>query len=323
MARTVASIFMFMILTLSATGQVLAQEGEGRIATGGLNEFDLARSCGQEYRPGVPLANRRFGFASLSTGQAPQFVYITSRYYVELGPHGDPGDCKFMRYLYRLDKGGSFKREEIGAKRFAQIYSDLQTNTRIFEQSNPGQYLDPTLRESGDRDSEGGCLLPIYWQKIRSQTYALFSIAAGVGVISSVVPHYANRDSDCNAWGERRLDNASVYSDGVHFLSVNVAPDLIFVESNRFQMGFLFKPDVDFQCLKGDDAFSEHILISRKTFDLEVRPHLDALIKKRAAKWQLSLSSNEPEVLSFADSVFLSHEFSTFLEGLATKKGCK
>ena len=88
-------------------------------------------------------------------------------------------------------------------------------------------------------------------------------------------------------------------------------------------MGFLFKPDVDFQCLKGDDAFSEHILISRKTFDLEVRPHLEEFVKTRAPKWQLSLSSNEPEVLSFADSVFLSHEFATFLQGLATKKGCK
>ena len=158
---------------------------------------------------------------------------------------------------------------------------------------------------------------------MRGQSYALFSLPAGVGVVRYVVPHYANRDSDCNAWGDRRLANTSIFSDAVRFLSVNVKPDLFFVESYRFKMGFLFKPNVDFQCLIGDDAFSEHILISRKTFDLEVRPGLDDLVKKRASKWQLSQSSNKPEVLSFADSVFLNQEFATFLEELATKKGCK
>ena len=165
LARVIAGAFLSMILVLSAAGHVLAQEGQGRIATGGLNEFDLARPCGQEYRRGVPVSNERFGFASLSTGQAPEFVYITSRYYVEQGPRGDASDCKFKRYLYRLDKAGRFKQQEIGAKRFAQLYNDLQTNERTFEQSNPGQYLDPSLRESGEKDSVGGCLLPFYWQR--------------------------------------------------------------------------------------------------------------------------------------------------------------
>jgi hypothetical protein len=323
LARFLASIALSLIVIGGATDQAPAQEIQRRIATAGLNQFDLAGWCGREDRPGAPFSDSRFGFVSLSTGGAPEFIYIASRYYLQLGPHDEVGYCKFRRYLYRVDKAGAFKREEIGEKRFAQLEKDLQTYGQAFEKSNPGQRLNPTLTTIGDRDSVGGCLLPISWQRIGSQTYALFSIVAIVGITDYVVPHSERRSSDCYAWGDRRLANTSILSDELSFLSINVRHDLFFVESPRFKMGFLFKPDLDFQCLKGVDTFSQHILISRRAFDLDVRPGLNDLIKKRASKWQLSQSSAEPDVLSFSDSVFLSQEFAAFMEGLAIEKGCK
>jgi hypothetical protein len=319
--RLLASVVISLIVAWGATSHVLAQEIERRIASGGLNEFDLALWCGDW--SAAPGSDSRFGFATLSTGQAPEFVYIASRSYVQLGPHGDPGDCKFKRYLYRLDKAGLFKREEIGEQRFVKIERDLQSFEQSFERSNPGKELYPALRSPADVGSVGGCLFPISWQKIGGQSYALLSIAALGGIVNYVVPHYADRSSDCNAWGDRRLANSSIVSAGIDFLSIDIGHDLFFVESQQFRMGFLFKPNLDFQCLTGDDEFSDHILISRWTFDTEVRPALNDLIGKHAAKWQLSQSSTDPDVLSFSDSAFLNHEFATFVKDLAKKKGCK
>jgi hypothetical protein len=284
-----SSFIISLVVTLGAADQALAHDTQRRIASVALNKFDLAFPCRSKGRAAAS-AYSRFGFAPLATGGAPEFVYIVPGFYVELGPHDDHGHCKFRRYLYRLDEAGAFKREEIGEKRSAQLLKDIVTYEEAFDKSHPGQRLRPTT--SADGRSVGGCLFPIFWDKIGNQTYALLSITDGVGIAYDTVPNIESTWS-CNAWGDRSRANASIISGGIDFLSVNVTQDLIFVESPILSIGFLFKPGLDFQCLKGNDSFSEHILISQKLFDLEVRPYLDDLIKKRVPDWLLSQFEHE------------------------------
>jgi hypothetical protein len=315
---TAICIMTFLLMLWSLLSVARAQEGNQIVATGGLNEFDLALFCGET--DSGPLPGSRFGYATSSTGVAPEFSYITSRYYVQKGPNGDPQGCAFKRYLYRLDKGELFRQEEIDEKKFTQIENGIRSYARTYEKLNPGKRL--SAFSVSTEDSVGGCLFPISWYAIESQDYALLSTAAGVGIVNYVIPQYERRlASACRAWGERHLTNSSITSSEIGFLSIS--SDKLFVESKSFQTGFLFKPGLDFQCVRGVDAFTRHILISRRAFDLHVRPGLEDLLLKNSAKLKPADPKGEPKVLPFADSVFLNQEFAAFVVALANEKGCK
>lgn len=201
--RSLYLAYVLIMLSLTILS-AYAQEDQQRTAANDLNEFDVASSCyGAEYsyEPG-PIAQNdaskhdrpesRFGYINLPAGQnagRPEFVYITSRYYVHVGPYGDPGGCEFRRYLYRLKESNLFRREQVNENGFSRIKTELELGRRAYERSNPGKIFGkPELEAS---DSVGDCLFPIHWYTLRGQDYALLSIVHGnAGIVEYVVPHY-------------------------------------------------------------------------------------------------------------------------------------
>ncbi|WFU42893.1 hypothetical protein QA640_10805 [Bradyrhizobium sp. CB82] len=323
-AYLVAWVTIFFVAFGRGASFVCAQEGSPKVATGGLNEFDLAQLCGEAGRSSDknPLPRSRFGYVPSQTGQAPEFAYVTSRYYVQKGPYGDPQGCEFKRYLYRLDPEGAFKREELDEKRFAQIENDIRAYARSNKQLNGGE--SPSVPGPSTADSVGGCLFPISWYTIGDRDYALLSVAANGGIVNYVIPQYQRTIdgilSTCDAWGERHLTNSSITSSELAFLSINSA--LLFVESKDYQTGFLFKPGLDFQCVRGTDSFSRHILISRKAFDAEMRAGLENVLQKNSYKSKIS-EKGKRKMLSFFESVFLNQQLAALMARLTEDKGCK
>jgi hypothetical protein len=319
--RRSASYLAVLLLTLRLTTlSAFAQESPQDIATGGLNEFDLALFCGEagQHADSGPFPASGFGYATLSAGGVPEFAFVTARYYVETGPYGDPQGCAFRRYLYRLE-GELFRREEIDKNRFIQIQSSIRSFERTYERLNPGKRL--SFPSGSSEDSVGGCLFPIAWYAIGGQDYALLSVAAEAGIVNYVIPQSERRlNSTCQAWGERHLTNSSITSNEIGFLSIS--PDLLFIESKTYRTGFLLRPSLDFQCFRGGDAFSHHILISRPMFDLKIRPALDNLLLKHNTKLKVADPKGQPKVLTFPDSVRLNQEFAAFVVGLTNEKGC-
>jgi hypothetical protein len=321
--------FLMMLGVAVSSGH--AQEGLQKTAANDLNEFDVASSCyGAEYTyetaPSSPADKKpqrpesRFGYVNGSSGGnagKPEFVYIASRYYVHVGPYGDPDGCEFRRTLYRLTDHNLFKREEIDENQFARIKSELEPGRRAYSRSNPGKMFGRP--ELGPADSVGGCLLPIQWYTLLGQDYALLSIVHGnAGIVDYVRPHYQRafdgNPSTCMAWGERYLTNSSIISSEINFLPIN--GDLLFVEMVNNKKGFLFKAGPDFQCIPGLDIFSFHILVKKKLFDAEIRPGLEEIFSGKK-------TAGGSGVVSFLDSVFLSQEFAALVTGFADEKGCK
>jgi hypothetical protein len=327
----------FLMMLSVATSSAYSQGDLQKTAASDLNEFDVASSCyGSEHSDESGSADQvetskkrnvpesRFGYVRLSTEQNAgnrEFVYITSRYYVHTGPYGDPAGCVFKRYLYRLKDRNLFKREEVDENGFSRTKSELDLARRAYERSSPGKIFGKA--ELGARDSVGDCLFPIHWYTLRGQDYALLSIVHGnSGIVDYVIPHYqrtfSGNPSTCFAWGERHLTNSSIISSEINFLSTGA--DLLFVEMTNYQKGFLFKAEPDFECFAGQDIFSFHILVKKKFFDIEIRPGLEEIFLKK--KPSVSFG-DEPNVLSFLDSVSLSQEFAALVTGFAVEKGCK
>lgn len=326
-ARPIIGAIVFAAMLVPATSFAESAQELQKVATTGLNEFDLASYCyGLEYHyqpvSGVaPKPHSLFGYATVSSGAAAEFVYITSRYFVQKGPYGDPQGCEFRRSLYRLDKGG-FRRVELDEGAFAQLEQSIRVNARNGEHSHSDKRL--TGAGASKADSVGDCLFPIEWRTIGGQDYALLSIVVDGAVVDYVTPHYeralSGRPSTCAAWGERHLTNSSIVSSGIGFLAVDA--DRLFVESMRYQTGFLFKSGLGFQCVEGSDAFSRHILIRRDVFDAEVRPGLEEILDKNEYKSKVATSGGEQKILSFQESVFLNQEFAAFANALTAEKGC-
>jgi hypothetical protein len=313
-----------------------AQEVPQRIATNGLNEFDLADYCyGAQYRadPGsvsgveqrIQIPHSRFGYDGMSTSQnaaTPHFAYITARYYVQIGPYGDPAECAFKRYLYRLNQQGSFLKEEIDEQRFEQIDSRLRAFARTYQKSNAGKDLGQP--NASRADSVGGCLFPMEWGTNAGKDYSLLSVARYGGISNYVIPHYERtlngEQSNCHAWGERHITNSSITSSSIAIFSLD--PSLRFVEDKTYQMGFLFKASPDIQCVKGADSFSRHILVERSVFDTQIRPELQSALRRGSVAAGPADSDGKSRALSFLDSVRLSQEFAALVVGLTEKRGC-
>lgn len=329
----VVCIMPFMLLLWGQISFVYAAGSQQKVTTEGLNEFDVAGFCyGAEYREApeqgsfngdskeILLSRSQFGFTNL-LGQKPdtwEFAYITARYYVRLGPNGDASDCVYRRYIYRLNNEGYFKAEKINESKFAQIKNSFYA----YMQLNPNKKLGRPSKSSGD--SVGNCVFPIEWHAIDGKDYALFSISRYGGIVDYITPHYEREPSGapsaCYAWGERHLTNSSITWHSFEFQSV--APDILFVESKKYQTGFLFKAGLDFQCVRGGDVFTHHILISRTYFDSEVRPRLESILRKDNIKFGFGEAADKPEIATFLDSVRLNQEIAAFVVGLTEKKGC-
>lgn len=321
--RLVASIAISLSLLVGPHSFARAGESARPIAGDGVNEFDLAGYCyGAQYRDGadsgggeqkIPVPDSRFGYDGGSADQGAagqQFAYITARYSVHIGQYGDPADCEFKRYLYRLDGNGSFRQQALDESAFAQTENRLRAYARTYAKSHAGKMVGQP--DGSSVDSVGGCLFPIVWQTI-----------AGA-IVNYVVPHYertlSGEPSNCYAWGERHLTNSSITSS--EFDSLSIGPDLLFVADKTFQVGFLFKGGSDIQCIKGADAFSHHILITRQVFDAQMRPDLEGALRGNNQKVGSPGSGDGRKALSFPDSVRLKQEFATVVAGLAEKKGC-
>jgi hypothetical protein len=297
-----------------------------KIASEYLNEFDLARYCAQAGGDlgSRPIPRRKFGYTTSPTEQAPAFAYVTSEYYAQLSRFGDPQECQFKSYLYRLGKNGRFTQEEIDEKKFAQLANNIRAYERSYEQSNPGKRLGVPI--AARLDSIGGCLFPIYWYTFGGREHALISLANRAAFTNYVIPPgYREMDgspSACNAWGERHLTNSAIASGGLGFLEIS--PETFFVELEEYKRGFIFRAGSDFQCTKATDAFSLHVLISREAFDADVRPRLEGVLKKYNYQSKMVTSyDGQTKVLPFSDSVFLNQEFATFIDNLAKEKGCE
>lgn len=330
--RTVFSCLIVFSITISLA---YSQGNPEKIAESGLTEFDIASYCyGAEYSnasgpgdqpdPTSKHSESRFGYISPSDEQKnavkQQFVYIASRYYVQIGPYGDPGDCEFKRYAYRLTPDDLFTREELDEKKFARVKTDLEAARRAFAQSNPGKIFG--LPDPGPSDSIGNCLFPIYWYRLHGEDYAIFStVRQSVGIIGYVIPHYqralSGKPSNCLAWGERHLTNSSIISNKVKYLPIDDGHFFIETAENK---GFIFKTGTEFECFKGRDIFEFHILAKKRFFDAEIRPSLERTLLKQK---QTTNSEGKDAVLSFIQSVSLSQEFATLVAGFAKDKGCK
>lgn len=316
-------IVIFLMLIGSSVSGVRAQQSNQQIATGSQNEFDLAQFCVEfPDLDDLPLPKSLFGYVSLQQGHEPDFAYISSQYYAEKGPDGFPHGCQFKRYLYRLNEGRDFRREEIDEKRFQEIAVNLQAYARKYRQLNPGKSLG--LPGDFTVDSVGGCLFQIYWYSIGGKEYALLSLTRA-GIVEFVDPDLQDaadeHSASCNAWGGRRLTNSSVTSTK-DLAVLPVKADLLFIEWRRYQKGFLFKPGVDLQCVKAADAFSLHLLIDRKMFNAEMRPALERLLQKSSSKLSREKSDNGARVLTFAESITLNEQFANVVARIAKTKGC-
>jgi hypothetical protein len=254
--RNGLNIVAVILLTFGLSTNLHTEEAQKKIASGGLNEFDAARFCsGATYVSEPDLAKRddapkglhvprsRFGFASPDSqkGGASEFLYVTSQYYVRVGPSGDPAGCEFKHYLYRSTKGNLFKEEEIDEKKFSELVGALgvfeQTYRRRSGVKTTGKLFGEA--DTSEADSIGGCLLPIQWFLFRGKFYALFSLSQ-LGVVQYVIPHYERgpdgSPSTCNAWGERHLANSNIISGWLLFFPLS--SDFLFVELREYQKGF-------------------------------------------------------------------------------------
>jgi hypothetical protein len=324
---------LLILSFICSTALSFAADATQNVASEPFNEFDLAGYChGAQYRTDdggqsfnqnsekFDIPHSEFGY--LTVGKAPdkfELAYISSQFHVETGPRGDPGDCTFKRHLYRIDGAGQFSAEELDKNRYAQIRNEFRANRKAHFSA------DASIRSAISGDSVGHCLFPIEWHQISGQGYTLFSISRDASIVDNVTPSYQEPASDdvsaCNAWGERHLTNSAVTWNTFEYYQSKSG--LLFVDSTKYHVGFALKPNVDFQCVKGADAFSHHLFVSKAFFDSQIRPKFEEILKKHLVAGKKTLLHNEAKSVNFIESSVINHEFSVLLANLAEQKGCK